>query len=52
VTAEVIKLSRQNSNIKSLELSLGKKRKLTAQCDEILAALQETVQRRTFKATR
>ena len=52
VTAEVIKLSRQNSNIKSLELSLGKKRKLTAQCDEILAAFQETVHNRTFKATR
>jgi hypothetical protein len=52
VTAEVIKLSRQNSNIKSLELSLGKTRKVTAQCDEILAAFQEAVQRRTFKATR
>ena len=52
VTSEVIKLSRQNSNIKSLELSLGKKRKLTAQCDEILATFQETVQSRTFKATR
>jgi hypothetical protein len=52
VTAEVIKLSRQNSNIKSLELSLGKKRKVTAQCDEILVAFQEAVQSRTFKATR
>ena len=52
VTAEVTKLSRQNSNIKSLELSLGKTRKVTAQCDEILAAFQEVVQRRTFKATR
>jgi hypothetical protein len=52
VTAKVIKLSRQNSNIKSLELSLGKKRKVTAQCDEILVAFQEAVQSRTFKATR
>ncbi len=52
VTAKVVKLSRQNSNIKSLELSLGKKRKVTAQCDEILAAFQEAVQSRTFKATR
>jgi len=52
VTAKVIKLSRQNSNIKSLELSLGKTRKVTAQCDEILAAFQEAVQSRTFKATR
>jgi hypothetical protein len=52
VTVTVIKLSRQNSNIKSLELSLGRKRKVAAQCDEILAAFQETVQSRTFKATR
>ncbi len=52
VTAEVIKLSRQNSNVKSLELSLGKKRKVAAQCDEILVTFQEAVQNRTFKATR
>ncbi len=52
VTAKVIKLSRQNSNIKSLELSLGRKRKVAAQCDEILATFQEVVQSRTFKATR
>ena len=52
VTAMVVKLSRQNSNIKSLELSLGRKRKVTAQCDEVLAAFQETVQGRYFKATR
>jgi hypothetical protein len=52
VTAKVIKLSRQNSNIKSLELSLGRKRKVAVQCDEILAAFQKTVQDRTFKATR
>ena len=52
VTAQVIKLSRQNSNIKSLELSLGRKRNVAAQCDEILAAFQAAVQSRTFRATR
>jgi len=52
VTSSVLKLSRQNSNVKSLELSLGRKRKTAAQCDEILATFQETVQSRTFKATR
>ncbi|WP_306548681.1 hypothetical protein [Desulfobulbus sp.] len=52
VTAEVVALSRQNSNIRSLELSLGRKRNLTAQCDETLAAFQKVVQSRTFKATR
>lgn len=52
VTAEVIKLSRENTNIKSFELSLGKKRKIAAQCDEILISLQEAVRSREFKATR
>ncbi len=53
VAVKVIKLSRQNSNIKSLELSLGRKRKIAAQCDEILAAFQETVQKNsTSRATR
>lgn len=50
VTAKVIELSRQNSNIKSLELSLGKKRTISAQCDEILGSFQEVVQSRNFKA--
>jgi hypothetical protein len=50
VTSKVIELSRQNSNIKSLELSLGKKRTISAQCDEILATFQEVVQSRNFKA--
>jgi len=52
VTDNIVKLSRQNSNIKSLELSLNKKRKIAAVCDEILAAFQENIQSRTFKATR
>jgi flagellar biosynthesis/type III secretory pathway chaperone len=52
VTAEVIDLSRQNTNIKSFELSLGSKRKVTAQCDEILMNLQEAVRGRESKATR
>ena len=52
ITAQVIDLSRQNTNIKSFELSLGRKRKITAQCDEILKSLEETVRGRSFKATR
>jgi hypothetical protein len=49
VTDQVIQLSRQNSNLKSLELSLGRKRKILAQCDEILATFQEDVQNRSLK---
>lgn len=52
LTGEVLRLSRMNTNIKSAELSLGKKRLISSQCQEILATLQETVQTRQFKATR
>jgi len=44
LTREVLRLSRLNTNIKSVELSLGKKRLIASQCQEILAALKETVQ--------
>lgn len=44
LTHEVLRLSRMNTNIKSAELSLGKKRLISSQCQEILATLQETIQ--------
>ena len=52
LTGEVLKLSRMNTNIKSADLSLGKIRLISSQCQEILANLQETVQAQQFKATR
>lgn len=52
ITAQVIGLSRANTNIKSFGLSLGKKRKVAAQCDEALVGMQEAVRKREFKATR
>ena len=52
ITARVLELSRQNTNIKSFELSMNRKRKTTVQCDEILTSLQDAVQSRSFKATR
>jgi hypothetical protein len=53
INAEILDLSRQNSNIRSYALSLGQKRKMTAQCQDALAALQETVQQSmAYKATR
>ncbi len=52
LTAQVVNLSRENSNIKSFALSVGKKRTVTAQCEDSLTALQEAVAARTFKATR
>jgi hypothetical protein len=52
LTATVTELSRQNTNIKSMELSLNRKRKITSQCEEILTSLQDAVHSRSFKATR
>jgi hypothetical protein len=53
VHKEVIRLSRMNTNIKSLQLSLGRKRNVATQCEAILNSLQDTVQTgRSFKATR
>lgn len=51
-TAEILRLSRQNSNLKSVELSLGKKRLLSAQCQQSLASLLKLAQDKEFKATR
>jgi hypothetical protein len=52
VNKEILRLSRMNTNVKSLQLSLGRKRKVAAQCEEILNALQSAIQNRTFRATR
>lgn len=52
LTGEVLRLSRMNTNIKSAELSLGRKRLISSQCQEILATLQETVQAQRSNATR
>jgi hypothetical protein len=51
-TGRVLEWSRQNTNIKSFELSLNRKRKITSRCEEVLTSLQAAVQSRTFKATR
>lgn len=52
LTAEVLKLSRMNTNLKSAELSLGKNRLISSQCQDDLATLQETVQTVQFKSTK
>jgi hypothetical protein len=53
INAEIVDLSRQNSNVRSYALSLGQKRKTTAQCQDALAVLQETVQQSMrYKATK
>jgi hypothetical protein len=48
VNTQLIVLSRRNSNVHSLALSLGEKRMLTAQCEESLHAIQDALSKRTF----
>jgi hypothetical protein len=49
---EILGLSRRNSNVRSLALTLGEKRRLTAQCEDSLRALGEALGKRGFVATR
>jgi hypothetical protein len=49
---EIIRLSRRNSDVRSLALSLGRKRMVTATADDQLRALEEALAKRGFTATR
>ena len=48
LNAQIIELSRRNTNVRSLALSLDEKRKLTAPCDETLRRLQAALDKRGF----
>lgn len=52
IHAEIITLSRRNSDVRSLSLTLGRKRMITAQCDEQLRALQESLAKHSVGPTR
>jgi len=52
VNKQLIVLSRRNSNVRSLALTLGKKRMLTARCEESLHAIQDALSKRAFTGTR
>jgi hypothetical protein len=52
VNVEIIALSRRNSNVRSLALSLGRKRRLNAACEESVQALRDALARRGFAGTR
>lgn len=52
LNAQIIELSRRNTNVRSLALTLGQKRTLTAACEDRLQALQDALAKREFTATR
>ena len=52
VHTQILELSRRNSNVRSLTLSLGKKRLATASCIETLTALQKSIRSEKSPATR
>jgi hypothetical protein len=52
LNTQLISLSRRNSNVRSLALSLGQKRVLGARCEESLYTIQDALGKRTFAGTR
>jgi len=52
VTVEVVRLSRENTNVRSLVLTLDRRTKALALCDEALHALEEKIHADMAKGTR
>ena len=52
VNAQIIALSRRNTNVRSLALTLNQKGKLTAACEQSLYALRDALAKRGFAGTR
>lgn len=52
LNAQIVMLSRRNTNVRSLALSLGQKRMMAAACEDSLRALQDALSKRGFSATR
>jgi hypothetical protein len=48
----IIALSRRNTNVRSLALSLDEKRKLTGPCEETLRALQAALSKHGYPVGR
>lgn len=48
-SAEIVRLSRLNTNARSLALALGRKRTLAAKCDDMLTELNEAIARHGFR---
>ena len=52
VNDEIVALSRRNTNVRSLALALGRKRTISAECEDQLRQLEEALSKHQFTATR
>lgn len=52
LSAELVALSRRNTNVRSLSMSLREKPPLTRACDDAIGALQDALAKRGLNATR
>lgn len=52
INDEIVALSRRNSNVRSLALSLGRKRMVAAECEDDLRTLEDALAKHEFSATR
>ena len=52
INADIVRLSRRNSNVRSLALPLDQKRKVAAACEASLRALQDALAQQGFMGTR
>jgi hypothetical protein len=52
VNAQIVAMSRRNTNVRSLALSLNQKGRLTTACEDSLRALREALAKRGFTGTR
>jgi hypothetical protein len=48
IKAQIIKLSRENTNVRSLAISLNQKRKVMLMCQDALAALEQAIQQESI----
>ena len=48
IRGHILALSRENTNVRSLGLSLGQKRKALLLCQDVLSALQQAIQDETI----